>query len=162
VAAAAWVAGSRIGVLVSLFASATSLLGDVWGVGFQDVVPVWNTLVRLMFGYLARDVDCGFKLIRREVLDRVPIPSDGAMIDTELLAGAKARGFRIVDVPVTHLPRVAGEATGANISVIVRALKELLDFRMELGREMREEGLPSGRAPQPQHVEVSGRQGRTH
>jgi diguanylate cyclase (GGDEF)-like protein len=47
VAAAAWVAGSRIGVLVSLFASATSLIGDVWGVGFQDVVPVWNTLVRL-------------------------------------------------------------------------------------------------------------------
>lgn len=47
VAAAAWVAGSRIGVLVSLFASVTSLLGDVWGVGFQDVVPVWNALVRL-------------------------------------------------------------------------------------------------------------------
>lgn len=122
----------------------------------------WNTLVRLMFGYLARDVDCGFKLIKREVLDRVPIPSDGAMIDAELLAGAKARGFKVVDVPVTHLPRIAGEATGANISVIVKALRELLDFRMELARELREERLPSGLAPQPQHVEVSGRQRRAH
>jgi hypothetical protein len=30
--------------------------------------------------------------------------SDGAMVDTEFLAGAKARDYRIVDVPVTHLP----------------------------------------------------------
>jgi len=73
----------------------------------------WNMLVRLLFGYLCRDIDCGFKLFRREVLEHVTIVSDGAMIDTEFLAGAAVRGFRIAEVPVTHLPRVAGEATGA-------------------------------------------------
>ena len=25
----------------------------------------WNTLVRLLFGHLCRDIDCGFKLFRR-------------------------------------------------------------------------------------------------
>ncbi|HET89924.1 MAG TPA: glycosyltransferase family 2 protein [Chloroflexi bacterium] len=99
----------------------------------------WNTLVRLLFGYLCRDIDCGFKLFRREVLDHVHIISDGAMIDTEFLAGAKARGFRIVEVPVTHLPRVAGEATGANLGVILRAFRDLVRFRQRLSRELREE-----------------------
>jgi len=97
----------------------------------------WNLLVRLLFGYLCRDVDCGFKLFRREVLDRVTLASDGALIDTELLAGAKARGYRIIEAPVTHRPRVGGAATGANPRVIVRAFRDLLRFRRRLRRELR-------------------------
>ncbi len=99
----------------------------------------WNMLVRLLFGYLCRDIDCGFKLFRREVLDHVSIVSNGAMIDTEFLAGARARGFRIAEVEVTHLPRVAGEATGANLKVIARAFRDLVRFRRRLSRELREE-----------------------
>jgi glycosyltransferase involved in cell wall biosynthesis len=96
----------------------------------------WNTAVRLMFGYLAEDVDCGFKMLRREVIEQVPLPSDGAMIDTELLAGASARGFRIEEVWVTHRPRMAGSATGANLQVIAKAFRELVGFRRELTRQM--------------------------
>jgi glycosyltransferase involved in cell wall biosynthesis len=99
----------------------------------------WNTLVSMLFGRLCRDIDCGFKMFRREILDRVNITSDGAMIDTEFLAGAKARGFRIAEVPVTHLPRTAGEATGANVGVIVKAFRDLARFRLRLSRELREE-----------------------
>ncbi len=99
----------------------------------------WNTLIQLLFGRLCRDIDCGFKLFRREILDHVNIVSNGAMIDTEFLAGAKARGYRITDVPVTHLPRVAGEATGANFKVIAKAFRDLLSFRMRLSKELREE-----------------------
>jgi glycosyltransferase involved in cell wall biosynthesis len=99
----------------------------------------WNTVVRLLFGKLCRDIDCGFKLFRREILDHVNIVSDGAMIDTEFLAGAKARGFRIAEVPLTHLPREAGEATGANLAVIVKAFRDLVSFRLRLSRELREE-----------------------
>ena len=99
----------------------------------------WNTVVRLLFGYLCRDIDCGFKLFRREVLDRVHLVSDGAMIDTEFLAGARARGMRIVEVPVTHLPRAQGEATGANLQVIAKAFRDLARFRVRLSRELCEE-----------------------
>lgn len=99
----------------------------------------WNTLVRLLFGYLCRDIDCGFKLFRREVLEHVTLVSDGAMIDTEFLAGARARGFRIAEVPVTHLPRMAGEPTGANLKVIAKAFRDLVRFRRRLSRELREE-----------------------
>jgi glycosyltransferase involved in cell wall biosynthesis len=104
----------------------------------------WNTLVRLLFGYLCRDIDCGFKLFRREVLAHVAIASDGAMIDTEFLAGARARGYRIAEVPVTHLPRTAGEATGANLRVIARAFRDLARFRLRLWLELRQERAAAG------------------
>jgi glycosyltransferase involved in cell wall biosynthesis len=99
----------------------------------------WNLVVRLLFGRLCRDIDCGFKLFRRAVLDRVTITSSGAMIDTELLAGAKARGFVIADVAVTHLPRTTGHPTGANIRVIARAFRDLWRFRLRLSRELLDE-----------------------
>ncbi len=104
----------------------------------------WNTLVRLLFGYLCRDIDCGFKLFRRQVLDHVHVESNGAMIDTEFLAGARARGYKIVDVPVTHLPRTAGHPTGANLRVILRAFRDLARFRLRLWRELAAEKRQSG------------------
>jgi glycosyltransferase involved in cell wall biosynthesis len=99
----------------------------------------WKLLIRLLFGYLARDVDCGFKIFRRELLNVLTLVSDGAMIDAELLAGAKSRGFKIAEVPVTHLPRVRGRATGANVRVILRAFGDCLTFRVRLSRELRAE-----------------------
>jgi len=99
----------------------------------------WNSVVRLLFGYLCRDIDCGFKLFRRELLERVHIESNGAMIDTEFLAGARARGYTLTDVPVTHLPRQAGHPTGANLKVILKAFRDLARFRLRLWRELAEE-----------------------
>lgn len=102
----------------------------------------WNTLVRLLFGYLCRDIDCGFKLFRREVSAHISLVSDGAMIDTEFLAGAKARDFYIAEVPVTHLPRVGGEATGADLRVIARAFRDLVRSRLRLSRELQRSVMP--------------------
>ena len=99
----------------------------------------WNTVVWMLFGYLCQDIDCGFKLFRREILEHVKLVSDGAPIDTELLAGAKARGYRIAEVELTHLPRTAGKATGADFKVIARAFCDLPRFRLRLNQELREE-----------------------
>ena len=96
----------------------------------------WNLVVRLLFGYLTRDIDCGFKVFRRSILKRVHLASNGAMIDTELLAGARARGYRIAEVGVSHFPRREGHATGANPKVILRAFRDLAAFRVRLWQEL--------------------------
>jgi glycosyltransferase involved in cell wall biosynthesis len=85
----------------------------------------WNGLVHMLFHLQVRDVDAAFKLIRRDTLDGVDLISTGAAIDTELLARAGRNGARIVELPVRHRPRVAGEASGANVHVIVRAFGDV-------------------------------------
>lgn len=99
----------------------------------------WKVAVQLFFGYLCRDIDCGFKLFRRCILDDVKLVTDWAPIDTELLTGAKARGYRIAEVPVSHLPRPAGRATGADLRVIVMAFRDLARYRFRLSLELRNE-----------------------
>jgi len=96
----------------------------------------WKSLVVLLFGRLCRDIDCGFKLFRRQILSQVVLEGNGATLDTELLAGAKAVGYRIDEVEVTHLPRMSGKATGADLKVILRALRDLPRFRMRLSRDL--------------------------
>ncbi len=93
------------------------------------------TLARALFGYLARDVNCAFKLIRRELLMSLPLRSTGALISTELLARARRGGARVVEVPVQHFPRTAGRQTGASPRVVLRAFRELLVLRAEMRRQ---------------------------
>jgi len=100
----------------------------------------WSALVTLLFGYTARDIDCAFKLMRREVVERIKdeVESRGATFSAEFLVRAKRAGFRIREVPIHgHRPRVAGSQTGARLDVILRAFKELVRFRIALWQEGR-------------------------
>jgi len=92
----------------------------------------WGRLQWALFGLDVRDIDCGFKLFRREVLQSMPMHSDGAFISTEILLRARAAGHRIREVPVHHYPRKAGAPTGANLRVIGKAFRELWELRREL------------------------------
>jgi len=86
----------------------------------------WNRLVRALLGIKAKDIDCAFKLFRKEVLDTLSLTSDGAMINTEILALAKKYNYSFQEVPVSHFPRARGEQSGANIGVVYKAFLELL------------------------------------
>jgi hypothetical protein len=92
----------------------------------------WGALVRTLFGIGARDIDCAYKLLPMSVVRRLELKSEGALISTEILAKMERAGVRIVERPVTHLPRERGTPTGANPKVILRAFKELVKFRREL------------------------------
>ncbi len=92
----------------------------------------WTTLVCMLFKMKLKDIDCAFKLYRRNIFDNMQMKSTGALIDTEILARAVKKGCRIVQRPVHHYPRTAGRQTGAKISVILRAFKELFGLYRQI------------------------------
>jgi glycosyltransferase involved in cell wall biosynthesis len=100
----------------------------------QDPLPrkinaaCWGTLVRALFGLSVRDIDCAFKIYPRRLFDEIEMRSTGALIDTEILARATRLGYSIGQIGVHHYPRTAGEQTGANFRVILRAFRELFSL----------------------------------
>ncbi|MHC4120651.1 MAG: glycosyltransferase family 2 protein [Planctomycetota bacterium] len=92
----------------------------------------WTKLVCSMFGLNIRDIDCAFKLYKREIFDRIELSSTGALIDAEILARATRKGYRITQKGVHHYPRMAGKQSGANPGVIYRAFMELFKLRKEI------------------------------
>ena len=99
---------------------------------------LWTQWVNLLFGLDVRDVDCAFKLLRRRVLDGLHLECTGAMISTELFVKLRLRGARVCQMGVHHLPRHAGESSGGNPMVIIKAFRELVRFRRRIQPLMRE------------------------
>ncbi len=86
----------------------------------------WNLLVRSLLGIRVRDIDCAYKVFRREVFERIQIRAVGAMVNTEILAQAMKFEMKIKELEVRHLPRCFGRSTGANLFVICKAFRELV------------------------------------
>ncbi|MFH0963955.1 MAG: glycosyltransferase family 2 protein [Planctomycetota bacterium] len=93
---------------------------------------LWNALVRRLLRFSSRDVDCAFKLCRRDLISRLSLKSTGALISAELLARSHRAGYRFFEVPVSHKPRIAGRQTGGNPKVILRAFRELWRLRKDI------------------------------
>ena len=85
----------------------------------------YNRLVRLVFGVRVRDVDCAFKLMKKEIFQKIRLHSNNFFICTELLAKARFYGFLINEIGVRHYPRMAGR-TSVRPSDIPRTLRTLL------------------------------------
>jgi glycosyltransferase involved in cell wall biosynthesis len=84
----------------------------------------FNLIVRIMFRIKVRDIDCAFKLFRREVFDKITIESKKFFVDAEVLAKARYFGFRTVEIGVRHYPRPAGRST-VRPSHVLSTLREL-------------------------------------
>lgn len=86
----------------------------------------WGTLIRFLFGFQVRDLDCAFKLFRRKYFDGVELKAEGAVISVEFFSILTRNGARIKQVGVHHYPRTAGEQSGGSPKVVLRAFKELM------------------------------------
>jgi glycosyltransferase involved in cell wall biosynthesis len=75
------------------------------------VSAVFNRLASLAFGMAVRDLNCSFKLFRRERIQSLPLESNDFFVDTELVARIHRAGWRYVQRGVRHYPRSAGRST---------------------------------------------------
>ncbi|MBI2334316.1 glycosyltransferase family 39 protein [Candidatus Daviesbacteria bacterium] len=88
----------------------------------------WKLSLLTFFGLTFKDVDCGFKMIRKSVLENIPHleSTRGAMINAELAIKTRKYGFKVTQVGVNHYPRLSGKPTGGSIRVIVKSFLDLL------------------------------------
>ena len=92
----------------------------------------WKLLVSTLFDLHVRDVDCAFKLYDTSLVRAVDVTAEGAMVNTEMLVKLTRMGVPFVEVPVRHYPRVHGQASGANLRVIIHAFGELFRLHSKL------------------------------
>ena len=96
---------------------------------FTRLVLSWgyNLLVRVLFRIRVRDVDCAFKLFRREIFDRIHIESRKFFVDTEILAKSAKLGLRMTEIGVRHYPRTAGQST-VRASHVISTIGEIVSM----------------------------------
>ncbi len=92
---------------------------------------IWKFLIRFFFGISFKDINW-IKLIKREVLQSLDIKSKSAFIDSEILLRAKKKGFRMIEVPVSHRERFGGKTKCLAPLIAFDALKDMAKLRKEI------------------------------
>ena len=89
---------------------------------------IYNALCRLLFRIPVRDVNFSFKLVKREVLQRINLRAGSVFIDGELLAEAVRYGYRIVEIPIEYFPRRDGTSNFDSLHAAFYTLQEMLTY----------------------------------
>lgn len=96
----------------------------------------YNYLLRLLFDIHYWDIDCAFKLFKADLFKKINIDSVDAFIDAEIMLKANLLDYRVTEMGVEHLPRLDGISTGARPSVIMRTIREVMEFRKVYKKEL--------------------------
>ncbi len=95
---------------------------------------IFNLAVRILFGVHMRDLDCAFKIFRGSQIRSLRLTTSGALINAEIQSKLRRQGATLVQVGVPHYPRVAGHATGGDLRVILRAMRETVSLWIRMHR----------------------------
>lgn len=86
---------------------------------------LYKGCMRFLFGLKVRDVDCDFRLFRRDLLRRIRLTCDSGMICVELMRKLQDLGCRLEEVPVHHYARLHGSSQFFTVKHLSRILAQL-------------------------------------
>ena len=95
-----------------------------WGLGRRVLSRSGSLYARTILGVGVRDLTGGFKCFRREVLERIDLPtvtSAGYAFQIELTWRALRAGFRVVEVPIVFADRRVGQSKMSR-AIVLEAL----------------------------------------
>lgn len=93
---------------------------------------IYQYIIKLSFGLRLRDVDCDFRLMRREVFDKVELTSESGVICVELMKKVQDAGFHLAETPVHHFHRAYGKSQFFNYPRLIRVGRDLSNLWVQL------------------------------
>ena len=109
---------------------------------------LYHYLMKLLFGYRIRDVDCDFRLIRRRCFEAIYLESSDGTLPLEMVKKFHDAGFVFAEVPVHHYHRVYGRSQFFNWRRLIRAVHHIIRLWVKLvWRKEHLKARESGEAP---------------
>lgn len=71
---------------------------------------LYNRMAALLFGIRIRDIDCDYRLIRRQLIEEMSLESTSGTICVELVRKLEMSGWGWAEVGVRHYPRTHGRS----------------------------------------------------
>lgn len=116
-------------------------------------------LMRLLFNFHVRDVDCDFRLMRREIFSHVQLHHTSGVICLELVKKLERAGYRFADYPVHHYHRTYGTSQFFNFPRLFKTGLNIFKLWWELNIRR---NTPQRIAHADEQPEVSPSQVKSH
>ena len=92
----------------------------------------YHRIMKLLFNFKIRDVDCDFRLIRRSVFDKIQLEYNSGVICVEMVKKMQDAGFQFAEVPVNHYFRAYGKSQFFNIKRVFNTGRDILKLWWKL------------------------------
>lgn len=86
----------------------------------------YNNFARLLFGIRIRDIDCDFRLMRRDLVQQIRLRSTSGTICVELVKKIELTGCGVAEVGVHHYPRLHGKSQFFRLKSLASTLLQLI------------------------------------
>ncbi|MDX2034554.1 MAG: glycosyltransferase family 2 protein [Blastocatellia bacterium] len=106
---------------------------------------IYKFLARRLFGLPIRDVDCDFRLMRREAIQSIRLDASSGVICTEMIYKLKQAGFRFAEIPVHHYPRLHGQSQFFTLPRVARTAWDFFQLWARLVVLARLRARPAGK-----------------
>ena len=93
---------------------------------------VYNAFARALFRIKIKDVDCDFRLVRRDLVDRLKLTSTSGTICVELVRKLELSGCLVVETGVHHYRRMHGRSQFFRIRSLLGTLMQLIRLYIQL------------------------------
>ena len=87
---------------------------------------MYNFCARLLFRIRIRDIDCDYRLIRRDLLEQIQLTSTSGTICVELVRKLEMTGCEVVEMGVHHYPRLYGKSQFFRLRSLATTFYELV------------------------------------
>lgn len=92
--------------------------------------PLVTLLTRVLYGTRISDQFTCYKMLRRDLLARIPLREDGFTVDAELIAKLFRLKIPILEVPITYRPRSRAEGKKVRLRDGFTWVWQLLKYRL--------------------------------
>lgn len=93
---------------------------------------IYKFLAKLMFRLPIRDVDCDFRLMRRESIQEIELTSYSGVVCAEMIYKLSRAGRRFQEIPVNHYPRMHDRSQFFTIPRVARTAYDFFALWLKL------------------------------
>lgn len=92
---------------------------------------VYNLMVRALFGLNVKDINSGYKIVRRELVKDLDFVSRSPFVDVEIFIHAKKKNAKISQYPLIFLKREGGVSHIAKLPVVFATFRDMIKVRLK-------------------------------
>ncbi|HNX90540.1 MAG TPA: glycosyltransferase family 2 protein [Candidatus Omnitrophota bacterium] len=90
---------------------------------------VYNLMVQGLFGLHVKDINSGFKIVRKDLVRDIRFISKSPFIDVEIFLHAKKKNAKVEQYPLIFQMRTGGKSYIARIPVVLATFRDMLKVR---------------------------------
>ena len=94
------------------------------------ISSIYNFLVQSLFGLNVKDINSGYKIVRRDIIKDINFISKSPFIDVELFLHAKRKNGRVRQYPLVFHQRTGGRSYIARLPIIWATFEDMLKVKV--------------------------------